>query len=48
MWKVQLFKLNFDGQEQEAVKEVLDSAWITWDKKLLILNLSLQNILEKV
>ena len=22
MWKVQLFKLNYDGQEQEAVKEV--------------------------
>ena len=35
MWKVQLFKLNFDGQEQEAVKEVLDSAWITMGQKTL-------------
>lgn len=35
MWKVQLFKLNYDGQEQEAVKEVLDSKWITMGQKTL-------------
>lgn len=32
-WKVQLFKLNYDEQEQAAVKEVLDSAWITMGQK---------------
>jgi len=28
-WKVQLFKLNFDNREIEAVKNVLESGWIT-------------------
>ena len=35
MWKVQLFKLNYDNQELEAVKEVLDSAWITMGQKTI-------------
>jgi dTDP-4-amino-4,6-dideoxygalactose transaminase len=35
MWRVQLFKLNYDQQEQEAVKEVLDSAWITMGQKTI-------------
>lgn len=34
-WKVQLFKLNFDEREQQAVKDVLDSAWITMGQKTL-------------
>jgi len=29
MWKVQLFKLNFDQQEEDAVCGVLRSGWIT-------------------
>ncbi|HPP10810.1 MAG TPA: DegT/DnrJ/EryC1/StrS family aminotransferase [Defluviitoga tunisiensis] len=33
MWKVQLFKLNFDSQELNAVKDVLDSGWITMGPK---------------
>ncbi|EXI64209.1 MAG: UDP-4-amino-4-deoxy-L-arabinose--oxoglutarate aminotransferase [Candidatus Accumulibacter adjunctus] len=33
MWKVQLFKLNYDEQEVQAVCEVLRSAWITMGPK---------------
>ncbi len=33
MWKVQLFKLNYDSQESEAVKDVVDSGWITMGEK---------------
>lgn len=33
MWKVQLFKLNYDNKEIEAVTEVLESAWITMGQK---------------
>ena len=29
MWKVQLFKLNYDEKETQAVKDVVDSGWIT-------------------
>ena len=35
MWKVQLFKLNYDGQESQAVKDVVDSGWITMGEKSL-------------
>lgn len=34
-WKVQLFKLNFDHREQDAVKAVLESGWITMGQKTL-------------
>jgi len=33
MWKVQLFELNFDERETDAVKEVLESKWITMGEK---------------
>jgi dTDP-4-amino-4,6-dideoxygalactose transaminase len=33
MWKVQLFKLNYDEKESQAVKEVVDSGWITMGEK---------------
>ena len=29
MWKVQLFKLNYDEKESKAVKDIVDSGWIT-------------------
>jgi dTDP-4-amino-4,6-dideoxygalactose transaminase len=35
MWRVQLFKLNYDEQEQQAVNEVLDSAWLTMGNKTI-------------
>lgn len=33
MWKVQLFKLNYDTRESQAVQEVLESEWITMGEK---------------
>ena len=33
MWKVQLFKLNFDDAEPNAVEEVVRSGWITMGEK---------------
>jgi len=33
MWKVQLFKLNYDEQETQAVKDIVDSGWITMGEK---------------
>ncbi len=34
MWKVQLFKLNFDGRECEAVAAVLESGWLTMGERI--------------
>lgn len=34
-WNVQLFKLNFDEREVQAVREVLESGWITMGQKTL-------------
>lgn len=33
MWKVQLFKLNYDSDEVEAVADVVKSGWITMGEK---------------
>ena len=33
MWKVQLFRLNFDEREVAAVTEVVRSGWITMGEK---------------
>jgi dTDP-4-amino-4,6-dideoxygalactose transaminase len=33
MWKVQLFKLNYDERESKAVKDVVDSGWITMGER---------------
>jgi len=33
MWKVQLFKLNYDQKESNAVKAIVDSGWITMGEK---------------
>ena len=29
MWEIQLFKLNYDEKESKAVKDIVDSGWIT-------------------
>ena len=34
-WKVQLFKLNFDNREIDAVRETLESGWITMGQRTL-------------
>lgn len=33
MWKVQLFKLNYDQQEVKAVKDVVEGGWLTMGEK---------------
>jgi dTDP-4-amino-4,6-dideoxygalactose transaminase len=33
MWKVQLFKLNYDEREPQAVKDVVEGGWITMGEK---------------
>lgn len=33
MWEVQLFKLNYDHRETQAVADVVDSGWITMGEK---------------
>jgi dTDP-4-amino-4,6-dideoxygalactose transaminase len=35
MWRVQLFKLNFDEREMNAVKETLESLWLTMGQKTI-------------
>jgi dTDP-4-amino-4,6-dideoxygalactose transaminase len=35
MWRVQLFKLNYDNQEKEAVNAVLESGWITMGQRTI-------------
>lgn len=34
MWKVQLFKLNFDEREREAAAAVVDSGWLTMGERI--------------
>ncbi|MDR2923334.1 MAG: DegT/DnrJ/EryC1/StrS family aminotransferase [Treponema sp.] len=33
MWRVQLYKINYDEREYQAVREVLDSGWLTISQK---------------
>jgi len=33
MWRVQLYKLNYNEREHQAVKETLDSGWLTMSEK---------------
>jgi dTDP-4-amino-4,6-dideoxygalactose transaminase len=35
MWRVQLHKINYDEREYQAVKEVLDSGWLSISEKTL-------------
>jgi len=34
MWKVQLFKLNFDGREVDAVRQTVESGWLTMGERI--------------
>jgi len=34
MWKIQLFKLNFDEREVDAVKQTLESGWLTMGERI--------------
>ncbi|MCL2444025.1 MAG: DegT/DnrJ/EryC1/StrS family aminotransferase [Treponema sp.] len=35
MWRVQLHKINYDEREYQAVKEALDSGWLTMSEKTI-------------
>ncbi|MDR1836541.1 MAG: DegT/DnrJ/EryC1/StrS family aminotransferase [Treponema sp.] len=35
MWRVQLYKINYDEREYQAVREVIDSGWLTISEKTL-------------
>lgn len=35
MWKIQLFKLNFDHRERDAVAKTLESGWLTMGERIL-------------
>lgn len=35
MWKIQLFKLNFDHRERDAVMATVDSGWLTMGERIL-------------
>lgn len=34
MWKVQLFKLNFDNREVDAVRDTVESGWLTMGERI--------------
>ena len=45
MWKVPLFKLNYDMHESNAVDKVLKSQWITMGEKTTLLEAQFENYL---
>ena len=47
MWDIQLFKLNFDDREVEAVKEVVSGGWLSMGEKILDFENSFANQLGK-
>ncbi len=46
MWKVQLFKLNYNERESKAVKDIVDSGWITMGEKTREFEEKFSDILE--
>jgi dTDP-4-amino-4,6-dideoxygalactose transaminase len=36
MWDIQLFRLNFDNRERDAVASVVESGWLTMGEKTLV------------
>jgi len=34
MWKIQLFKLNFDAREADAVRQTVESGWLTMGERI--------------
>jgi len=45
MWRVQLHKINYDEREYQAVKEVLDSGWLSISEKTLAFEAAFSNFL---
>jgi len=46
MWKVQLFKLNYDEKESQAVKDIVDGGWITMGEKTKKFESEFSNLLD--
>jgi dTDP-4-amino-4,6-dideoxygalactose transaminase len=46
MWRVQLFKLNYDEREREAARDVLDSAWLTMGQKTIDFEMAFSEYLK--
>jgi dTDP-4-amino-4,6-dideoxygalactose transaminase len=47
MWKVQLFKLNFDELEEKAVSDVVKSGWLTMGENTIAFENEFSNFLGK-
>lgn len=45
MWKVQLFELNYDDRETRAVREVLESGWITMGQRTIDFETAFEGLL---
>jgi dTDP-4-amino-4,6-dideoxygalactose transaminase len=45
MWRVQLHKINYDEREYQAVREVLDSGWLTISQKTYDFEAAFSNFL---
>ncbi len=45
MWKIQLFKLNFDHRERNAVLATVDSGWLTMGERILAFEAAFGNYL---
>jgi len=45
MWKVQLFKLNFDSREVKAVTDVVESGWLTMGEQTTLFEREFSNAL---
>ena len=35
MWKIQLFKLNFDNRERDAAAQVVEGGWLTMGERIV-------------
>ena len=46
MWDVQLFKINYDQKERNAINNVLDSGWIAGGANINLFEKELEKILE--
>ncbi len=47
MWDIQLFKLNFDNREEEAVAKVVSDGWLSMGKKILDFESSFEDMLAE-
>lgn len=45
MWKVQLFELNYDDREPRAVRDVVESGWITMGQQTLDFEAAFEDLL---